>query len=43
VVRVLLIVAFPLGDRANAIFSSAENLLLALPLGLQGHRAAGTT
>ena len=33
---VLLIVAFPLGDRANAIFSSAENLLLALLWGSVG-------
>jgi hypothetical protein len=33
---VLLIVAFPLGDRANAIFSSAENLLLALLWGSMG-------
>jgi hypothetical protein len=33
---VLLIVAFPLGDQANAIFSSAENLLLALLWGSMG-------
>jgi uncharacterized membrane protein len=33
---VLLIVAFPLGDRANAIFSSAEYLLLALLWGSVG-------
>ena len=33
---VLLIVAFPLGDQANAIFSSAENLLLALLWGSIG-------
>jgi L-alanine-DL-glutamate epimerase-like enolase superfamily enzyme len=33
---VLLIVAFPLGDVANAIFSSAENLLLALLWGSMG-------
>jgi len=33
---VLLIVAFPLGDVANAIFSSAENLLLALLWGSVG-------
>jgi hypothetical protein len=33
---VLLIVAFPLGDQANAIFSSAENLLLALLWGSVG-------
>lgn len=33
---VLLIVAFPLGDRANAIFGSAENLLLALLWGSVG-------
>jgi hypothetical protein len=33
---VLLIVAFPLGDRANAIFGSAENLLLALLWGSMG-------
>jgi hypothetical protein len=33
---VLLIVAFPLGDVANAIFSSAENLLLALLWGSTG-------
>src|SRR4249920_3450217 len=33
---VLLIVAFPLGDAANAIFSSAENLLLALLWGSMG-------
>jgi hypothetical protein len=33
---VLLIVAFPLGDIANAIFSSAENLLLALLWGSVG-------
>jgi hypothetical protein len=33
---VLLIVAFPLGDVANAIFSSAENLLLALLWGSIG-------
>jgi hypothetical protein len=33
---VLLIVAFPLGDVANAIFSAAENLLLALLWGSVG-------
>lgn len=33
---VLLIVAFPLGDVANAIFSTAENLLLALLWGSVG-------
>ena len=33
---VLLIVAFPLGDVANEIFSSAENLLLALLWGSVG-------
>jgi hypothetical protein len=33
---VLLIVAFPLGDQANAIFRSAENLLLALLWGSMG-------
>ena len=33
---VLLIIAFPLGDVANAIFSSAENLLLALLWGSMG-------
>jgi hypothetical protein len=33
---VLLIVAFPLGDVANAIFSAAENLLLALLWGSIG-------
>ena len=33
---VLLVVAFPLGDQANAIFSSAENLLLALLWGSIG-------
>ena len=33
---VLLIVAFPLGDVANAIFRSAENLLLALLWGSVG-------
>jgi hypothetical protein len=33
---VLLIVAFPLGDVANAIFGSAENLLLALLWGSVG-------
>jgi hypothetical protein len=33
---VLLIVAFPLGDAANEIFSSAENLLLALLWGSIG-------
>jgi hypothetical protein len=33
---VLLIVAFPLGAVANAIFSSAENLLLALLWGSMG-------
>jgi hypothetical protein len=33
---VLLIVAFPLGDIANAIFSAAENLLLALLWGSVG-------
>ena len=33
---VLLIVAFPLGDVANAIFSSAESLLLALLWGSVG-------
>jgi hypothetical protein len=33
---VLLIVAFPLGDVANAIFSSAEDLLLALLWGSVG-------
>ncbi len=33
---VLLIVAFPLGDRANAIFGSAEYLLLALLWGSMG-------
>jgi len=33
---VLLIVAFPLGDQANAIFSSAEALLLALLWGSMG-------
>jgi hypothetical protein len=33
---VLLIVAFPLGDVANALFSSAENLLLALLWGSVG-------
>jgi hypothetical protein len=33
---VLLIVAFPLGDRANAIFSSAESLLFALLWGSMG-------
>jgi hypothetical protein len=33
---VLLIVAFPLGDVANALFSSAENLLLALLWGSMG-------
>ena len=33
---VLLILAFPLGDVANAIFSSAENLLLALLWGSVG-------
>jgi Co/Zn/Cd efflux system component len=33
---VLLIVAFPLGDQANAIFGSAENLLLALLWGSMG-------
>jgi hypothetical protein len=33
---VLLIVAFPLGDQANALFSSAENLLLALLWGSVG-------
>jgi len=33
---VLLIVAFPLGDVANAIFGSAENLLLALLWGSMG-------
>jgi hypothetical protein len=33
---VLLIVAFPLGHFANAIFSSAENLLLALLWGSMG-------
>jgi hypothetical protein len=33
---VLLIVAFPLGDQANEIFSSAENLLLALLWGSVG-------
>jgi hypothetical protein len=33
---VLLIVAFPLGDVANAVFSSAENLLLALLWGSVG-------
>jgi hypothetical protein len=33
---VLLIVAFPLGDVANSIFSSAENLLLALLWGSIG-------
>jgi hypothetical protein len=32
----LLIVAFSLGDVANAIFSSAENLLLALLWGSVG-------
>jgi hypothetical protein len=32
----LLIVAFPLGDQANAIFNSAENLLLALLWGSMG-------
>jgi hypothetical protein len=33
---VLLIIAFPLGDVANAIFGSAENLLLALLWGSVG-------
>jgi hypothetical protein len=33
---VLLIVTFPLGHFANALFSSAENLLLALPWGSIG-------
>jgi hypothetical protein len=33
---VLLIIAFPLGDVANAVFSSAENLLLALLWGSLG-------
>ena len=33
---VLLIIAFPLGDVANAIFGSAENLLLALLWGSMG-------
>ena len=33
---ILLIVAFPLGDVANAVFSSAENLLLALLWGSMG-------
>ena len=33
---VLLIVAFPLGDVANALFSGAENLLLALCWGSVG-------
>jgi hypothetical protein len=33
---VLLIVAFPLGDRANAVVSSAETLLLALLWGSMG-------
>jgi len=33
---VLLIIAFPLGDVVNAIFSSAENLLLALLWGSMG-------
>jgi hypothetical protein len=33
---VLLVVAFPLGDVANAIFSSAEDLLLALLWGSMG-------
>jgi hypothetical protein len=33
---VLLIVTFPLGHFANAIFSSAENLLLALLWGSMG-------
>ncbi|HET6759058.1 MAG TPA: hypothetical protein VFH20_07245, partial [Propionibacteriaceae bacterium] len=33
---VLLIVAFPLGDVANAIFSAAENFLLALLWGSVG-------
>lgn len=33
---VLLIIAFPLGDVANAVFSSAENLLLALLWGSVG-------
>jgi len=33
---VLLIVAFPLGDVVNAIFSAAENLLLALLWGSVG-------
>ena len=32
----LLIIAFPLGDVANAILSSAENLLLALLWGSMG-------
>jgi hypothetical protein len=32
----LLIIAFPLGDVANAVFSSAENLLLALLWGSVG-------
>jgi hypothetical protein len=33
---VLLIIAFPLGDVANALFSSAENLILALLWGSMG-------
>ena len=33
---VLLIVAFPLGDVANELFGSAENLLLALLWGSMG-------
>jgi hypothetical protein len=33
---VLLIIAFPLGDVANAVFSSAENFLLALLWGSMG-------
>jgi hypothetical protein len=33
---VLLIITFPLGDVANAVFSSAENLLLALLWGSMG-------
>jgi hypothetical protein len=39
---VLLIVTFPLGHFANALFSSAENLLLALLWGLDRDRTLGT-